>query len=152
MRRAYFAYGSNVEAGQMARRCPDAVDLGAVSLPGWRLTFAGWSKGWQGGVATILPSSDHEVLGRLWAVTESDIRALDVCEGVPVQYDRMALRVRRLEHLVNAQVYLMPQRRQVAAPSPLYVRRIADGYSQIRLDEDPLWEAVEAAIEMESKI
>ena len=35
----YFAYGSNLNLDQMARRCPDAEPVGRVRLDGYRLAF-----------------------------------------------------------------------------------------------------------------
>lgn len=33
----YFAYGSNMDAAQMARRCPGAKVVGTATLRGWRV-------------------------------------------------------------------------------------------------------------------
>lgn len=35
----YFAYGSNINLGQMAYRCPDTAVMGPVTLEGWELLF-----------------------------------------------------------------------------------------------------------------
>ena len=44
-KRLYFAYGSNCNLGQMARRCPAAKKVGPVTLDGYRLTFNGKRSG-----------------------------------------------------------------------------------------------------------
>ena len=43
----YFAYGSNINLGQMEYRCPDASVVGPVVLEGWELLFR------RGGFATM---------------------------------------------------------------------------------------------------
>ena len=37
----YLAYGSNLNLGQMAHRCPDSQVDGRAQLPGYRLLFRG---------------------------------------------------------------------------------------------------------------
>ena len=51
--RYYFAYGSNMNLGQMRFRCPDAEVVGNVRLEDYRLAFRGRAPG--NGVATVLP-------------------------------------------------------------------------------------------------
>ena len=43
----YFAYGSNINLGQMEYRCPDASVVGPVALENYELLFR------RGGCATI---------------------------------------------------------------------------------------------------
>mgnify|MGYP002508533176 CR=1 FL=1 len=45
----YFAYGSNINLGQMDYRCPDASVVGPVFLDNYELLFR------RGGFATIAP-------------------------------------------------------------------------------------------------
>jgi hypothetical protein len=59
-----FAYGSNMDSGAMARRCPGARLLGRAYLP--RHRFA------------LLP----EAFGVLWKLSFGDLAALDRYEGV----------------------------------------------------------------------
>jgi hypothetical protein len=54
MLRRYFAYGSNICAEQMARRCPAAVMGEVVALPGWRFAIN------RRVVATLLPEPGAE--------------------------------------------------------------------------------------------
>ena len=39
----YFAYGSNLDEGQMLERCPGAKTMGHATLPNHALTFGGFS-------------------------------------------------------------------------------------------------------------
>ena len=67
----YFAYGSNINLGQMEYRCPDASVVGPVVLEGWELLFR------RGGFATIAPKEGETVQGLLWSITQSCERSLD---------------------------------------------------------------------------
>ena len=71
----YFAYGSNINLGQMEYRCPDASVVGPVVLEGWELLFR------RGGVATIAPKEGETVQGLLWSITPECERSLDRYEG-----------------------------------------------------------------------
>lgn len=62
--RLYFAYGSNINLNQMARRCPGAEVIGPATLNGYRLAFRA-----QSGVATIIPAPTKQVKGLLWRLT-----------------------------------------------------------------------------------
>lgn len=76
MRRRYFAYGSNLCAAQMARRCPQAREGELVILPGWRFIIN------QRGVATLVPDAAQQVWGLVWHLTSACEEALDRYEGV----------------------------------------------------------------------
>lgn len=76
----YFAYGSNLNLDQMARRCPDAEPVGRVRLDGYRLAFRRTG----GGYLTILPDKGNHVDGLLWKVSAQDEQALNHYEGFPL--------------------------------------------------------------------
>ena len=57
-RKLYVAYGSNINIGQMQRRCPDAEVIGKSVLEGYRLLFRG-DEG--NAVATVEPQDGGEV-------------------------------------------------------------------------------------------
>ena len=75
--RYYFAYGSNMNLGQMRFRCPDAEVVGNVRLEDYRLAFRGRAPG--NGVATVLPEkgsyvdalSDFLIMILSWLVKQS---------------------------------------------------------------------------------
>jgi len=73
----HFAYGSNMDARQMARRCPRSRTVGLAELPGWRFRIN--SQGW----ATIIPDSTGSVFGRLWTLPPEDEAVLDLYEDLP---------------------------------------------------------------------
>jgi gamma-glutamylcyclotransferase (GGCT)/AIG2-like uncharacterized protein YtfP len=73
----YFAYGSNMDAGAMARRCPRSKALGLARLERHRLAVM--REGW----LTAVRDSASAVHGVLWDLALSDVAALDRYEGVP---------------------------------------------------------------------
>lgn len=101
MTRNYFAYGSNMDAEQMARRCPEATALGVAILDGWDVAIN------DRGVATIVPDPAALVEGVLWRVTETCLRALDRYEGVASGlYRREQLALHGEGGLLEATVYV----------------------------------------------
>ena len=75
-RRRYFAYGANMIAADMARRCPEAREIGPVVLPGWRLVIG------RKGYATIVEEPGARVMGVLWSLTPQCERTLDEFEEI----------------------------------------------------------------------
>lgn len=89
MKRIYIAYGSNMNVGQMADRCPDSRLLGVSQIDGYALEFHGGG----GAVATIVPREDSRVPVVLWEISERDERNLDRYEGFPRLYFKKDFRV-----------------------------------------------------------
>jgi len=75
-RRQYFAYGANIIAADMARRCPAAREIGTAVLPGWRFAVG------RRGYATIVPDPGAHVAGVLWSLTPGCERTLDEFEEI----------------------------------------------------------------------
>jgi Gamma-glutamyl cyclotransferase, AIG2-like len=73
----YFAYGSNMDVGAMARRCPRSKALGLARLERHRLAVM--REGW----LTAVRDARYGVHGVLWDLSLSDIAALDRYEGLP---------------------------------------------------------------------
>ena len=67
----YFAYGSNMDVGVMARRCPRSKALGLARLERHRLAVM--REGW----LTAVRDSHGAIHGVLWELALSDIAALD---------------------------------------------------------------------------
>lgn len=119
-RYAYFAYGSNLCAQQMAHRCPEAGDPGPATLVdhGWLIN--------ERGVATIEPFAGRRVHGVLWSISDRDLATLDRAEGVPVRYRRDRLTVLTDHGAVPAWVYV-DHRVSPGLPRPGYLERVVDG-------------------------
>ena len=96
--RHYFAYGSNLSASAMRERCPDAREIGAASLEGYRFLIT------SSGYGSIIPSVGESVYGVVWTISQSDERALDDYEGVEVNlYRKESIRLGDQEALVYVQ-------------------------------------------------
>jgi phage replication-related protein YjqB (UPF0714/DUF867 family)/gamma-glutamylcyclotransferase (GGCT)/AIG2-like uncharacterized protein YtfP len=116
----YFAYGSNLDVTQMARRCPDATDPRSATLADhdWLIN--------ERGVATVEPLDGAEVHGVLWQISDHDLDVLDSAEGVPVRYRRDWMTVQTADGPAEAWVYV-DHRVEPGAPRPGYLERIIDG-------------------------
>ena len=77
----YFAYGSNLEPDQMRARCPGSRVLCRAILPDHVLVFRGFSRDWEGAVATVEPAPGEVVHGVVFEVTPADVESLDRYEG-----------------------------------------------------------------------
>jgi gamma-glutamylcyclotransferase (GGCT)/AIG2-like uncharacterized protein YtfP len=84
MRILYFAYGSNMSAPQMARRCPGAQPAGRAVLAGWRLIIT------HRGSANIVPEAEAATHGVLWRFENRHIGLMDRWEGVARRVYRRA--------------------------------------------------------------
>ena len=72
----YFAYGSNLDFGQMEQRCPGAEYLGAATLSDHELCMD------SAGFATVIPCSGKHVQGALWDLSQANESKMDGFEGV----------------------------------------------------------------------
>ena len=135
----YWAYGSNLDRGQMRERCPGAVAEVSAVLRGYRLAFAGFSAGWGGGVATLERDPSGRVDGILYRVTASDLVALDRFEGRPFVYERVRVSLRdALGRRRRAQTYVMPPPMEETEPSLAYLGTILHAYIRLGFDRRPL--------------
>jgi AIG2-like family len=73
----YFAYGANMNASAMARRCPRSKALGLARLVRHRLAVM--REGW----LTVARDPRSAVHGVLWDLALADVAALDSYEGLP---------------------------------------------------------------------
>ena len=129
MKTIYLAYGSNLDMGQMATRCPKAKAIGAMLLPDWRLIFRG--------VADIIPAAGEFVPVGLWEITEDCEKSLDRYEGYPNLYGK--------QYWTNGETTYMAytmNRDGMSAPSPMYLQGIYQGYEDFSLDRKYLAEAL----------
>ena len=135
----YMAYGSNLNARQMAVRCPDAVPVASGKLPGWKLVF-------RRGFLTIERNKGSFVPVGIWAVSNNDLYNLDRYEGFPTFYRKEVMRI-KCDDLVERDclVYVMTEGHPVQAPSDRYFYTVRLGYNDFALDKMPLDKAYEAA-------
>ncbi len=127
----YFAYASNLSRKQMQERCPDSQPKFVATLPNYRLVFAGWSRKWRGGVASIKPFRGERVRGAIYEVTEACLRQLDKHE---VGYERANVTVFDEDsEPIPAVTYIKSGQLEEAPPSKEYLAVIQQGYRDWRL-------------------
>lgn len=84
---SYFAYGSNMLAERLQRRCRSARFVAVGMLEGYVLSFG--KKSTDGsGKATLVPSSGTQAFGVVFEVAKDDLEELDRIEGRGKGYDR----------------------------------------------------------------
>ena len=126
----YFAYGANINADDMAWRCPRAQPIGAFELHHWQLELYCH--------ATIEPKQGNSVHGVLWELTPECEQALDVFEGFPSYYTKRTWNQ-------GGQWFFFYEMTdpKSGTPSQGYIQRIANGYHQWRLPQPKLKEALD---------
>lgn len=136
----YLAYGSNLNLGQMAHRCPDSKVAGKAELPGYRLLFRGRPGNAH---ATIEESEGHTVPALLWKVSVRDEACLDRYEGYPYYYGKVQIPVELDGKTVSAMAYVMQPGFDLNKPSPSYLHTIREGYRASGFDQAILDTALE---------
>jgi gamma-glutamylcyclotransferase len=77
-----FAYGSNMDWGQMRERCPSAEFVGVAKLTNHHLAFTRKSKNRGCGVSDVLPVEGQDVWGVVYQIPEAEMSRLDSKEGI----------------------------------------------------------------------
>ncbi len=127
----YFAYGSNLNKKQMRERCPDSKPMFMARLPNYKLVFAGWSRQWRGGVASIKPFRGERVTGALYEVSEQCLRRLDKYES---GYNRLNVTVFDEDgDPIETITYIKSQQSEETPPSKEYLAVIQQGYRDWRI-------------------
>ncbi|MBL7124647.1 MAG: gamma-glutamylcyclotransferase [Dehalococcoidales bacterium] len=125
----YFAYASNLSRKQMSERCPDAQPKFVATLPNYKLIFAGWSRKWHGGVASIKPFRGERVIGAIYELSERGLRQLDKYEGYPDIYTRVNVIVTDgFGNRMEAVTYVKVEQSEETQPSKEYLAIIQQGY------------------------
>lgn len=122
----YFAYASNLNRKQMLERCPDSKPKFVATLHNYKLIFAGWSRNWRGGVATIERFRGERVLGGIYDVSEQCLRQLDRYEK---GYERLKVTVfNEVGEPIEAITYIKSGQLEETQPSKEYLAVIQQGY------------------------
>ena len=143
--RTYLAYGSNLDAAQMRRRCPSARLIAPVELTGYRLAFAGYSRRWDGGVATLVRDPKRSVPALLYELEEDDERRLDGFEGCPGAYTKRTRRVLGRGRGGRSAFFYVQPARKTTRPALEYLLVIARAYREHGFDIRPLVRAANGA-------
>lgn len=146
MEELYFAYGSNLNLGQMAVRCPQAGVVGKAVLEGYELAF-------RRGVLTILPKEGGRVNGLLWRINAWDELTLDRYEGYPHLYTKELLPVQTDSGPKNAVAYVMtaPYCEKVQPPGATYLQTVLDGCRMAGFDPKVVLQAAAQARDVQTQ-
>lgn len=134
-----FMYGSNLDSGRLHDRIQhwDNQYQRAI-LPGYELCFNKRLR--KGGVAAnIMPHPTRRVWGILVEFDEYDLEAIDRCEGHPIHYERVALKVcLEDDSEVSAYVYVACPQHLVEGqvPSAEYLEYVIGGATACGLPSD----------------
>jgi len=132
----YFAYGPDLNPGQMMQRSPGHRSLGIARLENYWFAFPRFSPSDRSATISIVESPGSVVWGALYEVPEEDVPILNHVhgcdpDGPPGINDHVAreVNVQRLGHvqpLVASTYVAVPDERK-ALPSEAYMTLILDG-------------------------
>lgn len=148
-RRYYVAYGSNLDVGHMAFRCPDAKIAGMTALTDWKLVFKVH--------ADIVPCKGRVVPALVWEISERDEKGLDLYEGYPSYYTKKELDIRLTDFdgtdpkEVTAMVYVMTKGHDESLPAGFYYDILEKGYERFGFNKYQLELALKEAKEAMDK-
>lgn len=126
--RVYFAYGSNMDLGQMRERCPASTPVGVATLPRHAFRIAA------GGYATVVPDPDQAVHGVLWSLATDDEAALDRYEDLEAGlYHKIEVVVTRPDGTSLSAMAYVATDPTVGRPVPEYQERIVEAAFHHRL-------------------
>ncbi|MGJ3237458.1 MAG: gamma-glutamylcyclotransferase family protein [Anaerolineae bacterium] len=133
----YFGYGSNLSSAMMREWCPEHRLVGKAHLRDWALAFTRFSERWQAGVADIIQQTGAQVWGALYAVSTSDLEALDRKESNGVYYQRIACTAYIDQQLYDAFTYVVIDKALDGIPiSTAYRDTMLTGARELNLPTD----------------
>jgi len=135
----YFAYGSNLNVAQMARRCPAADLLGRFTLKNHRLVFRG--------VADVVPEDGAKVVGGVWRITKDCEARLHRFEGNGSAYRKEYVPVSGGLPGEDWMFFYAMNSEGIYPPSQRYLDGIREGYRDFGISVAQLNAAVRHAWE-----
>jgi gamma-glutamylcyclotransferase (GGCT)/AIG2-like uncharacterized protein YtfP len=132
----YFAYGSNMDLGQMKERCPSAKFLKKVLLSNYKLVYDGHSEMRNGAVGNIVPSKVDVVWGALFEVDQECIESLDEYEGFPGAYQKSTFMVADENGSEYQAMAYHREGKPISEPSPEYRALLIQGAKEIDLPKN----------------
>ena len=132
-RKLYLAYGSNANLANMSSRCPRAIAIGRVSLPGYELVFKG--------VANIRPKRNANVYCVLWSITFECEGLLDWYEEYPRLYLKKYIKNRK--YGIPMMTYILKHSMLNQYPADSYVKCIEAGYKTFDIPQKQLVSALD---------
>jgi|KBSMisStandDraft_5_1062788.scaffolds.fasta_scaffold45188_6 gamma-glutamylcyclotransferase len=133
----YFAYGSNMLWQRIRARVPSARPLGGAILHGHRLA---WHKSGRdgSGKCDVVPIAEagHAVHGVLYEILAAEKPALDLAEGLGVDYDEKQVEVETRTGPVTAWVYLAMRTDPTVQPYAWYKAIVLAGAREHGLPDE----------------
>jgi len=137
----YWAYGANLCAEQMQKRCPGAIQVKPLTLPSGVLVFRG--------VADVVFKENSTVHGGLWYIKNEHEWRLDAYEGVSMGlYEKCYLKFKfnNSKKVHRCLYYQMnPDIDGIMPPGDRYLETIAKGYADFGLPMAALDAALQAS-------
>lgn len=133
----YFSYGSNnlqQLAERVGRKTPFVHEPGV--LKNHIRTFAGYSRRWDGGVASFYPRKGAVLEGVVVHMTPDELALLDKFEGGYVRIRKRVQVPSKPDGYVYAHIYLKTNQVFSKMPSDAYLEAI---HRNVRLDEIPIY-------------
>jgi hypothetical protein len=132
----YAAYATNLDVDRMLERCPHSPSRGSGWLEGWRLTFGGEDRGWDGALATVVEEPGARVFVMLYDVPPVDEDTLDEWEGGALGlYQKIRVRVATLDGDALAWLYILDAY-EGGLPSARYLGLIAEAAEKAGAPDD----------------
>ncbi|MBN1367136.1 MAG: gamma-glutamylcyclotransferase [Dehalococcoidales bacterium] len=115
----------------MKERCPDSKPVSSATLPNYKLIFVGWSRQWQGGLASIRRVQGGKVSGVVYEISDKDLNRLDKAKGFPNDYNRIKVIVFDEDGTaMEAVTYVKTGQPEDSQPSKEYASIIYQGYRE----------------------
>ncbi len=131
----YFAYAANLNRKLMAERCPGQKARFSATLPNYKLIFAGYSRIWKGGVASIKPFRGEKVAGAIYDISEIEFAKLDKFEDFPNTYNKINVIVwTDSGEPVQSITYIKKEQTPETSPSTEYLNIIRQGYRDWQIE------------------
>ncbi|MER9473543.1 gamma-glutamylcyclotransferase family protein [Mesorhizobium sp. M0520] len=138
----YFAYGSNMDPGQMQACCNNADAVGIAVLQDHELCFPRLSKNRKCGVSSIIPSAGKHTWGVVYKLMPKDAEALDGQEGFKVgrdaslnSYNRVEISVLMNDVATTVSTYIATPQDNPPLPSVAYLAHIRQGARHHKLPD-----------------
>ena len=136
----YLAYGPTMDSEQMLFLCPDAQKIKSLEIRNYQLEFCHH--------ATVIPRRNSVVPAVLWEIPAGDEKKLDRYEGYPRYFEKKTFSVPLEDDIyLDALFYTMKLPMTFAPPTKQYLRTIKNGYVQNQLNEKPLIDALNRALQ-----
>lgn len=131
-----FSYGSNSSIQVKNRvESEEPIQFYPAYIKNYTRIFAGVSKRWNGGIASIVPSENSNVYGIVLKLTTSQLAKLDSYEGGYTR-EKININVQSImgkEQVVEGYVYIKNEHKFTHLPSQSYMESIRNMLDERRL-------------------